>query len=59
MWEKFYEFLKFLDRKIEKNPEDFYFTIEMDLDLYKFCRDINFIPENGFFNFKGKSFGLG
>lgn len=59
MWEKFYEFLSFLDRKIEKNPKDFYFTIEMEQDLYDFCMSINFISETGFFNFKGKSFGLG
>ena len=59
MWEKFYDFLNFLNRKIEKYPEDDYFTIEMDLDLYQFCREINFISDNGFFKFRNKSFGLG
>ena len=59
MWEQFYEFLNFLDRKINKYPFDLHHTIEMDLDLYKFCREIGFMPENGIFKFKNVTFVLG
>lgn len=59
MWEQFYEFLNFLNRKINKYPFDLEHTIEMDLDLYKFCREIGFVSENGIFKFKNVTFILG
>jgi hypothetical protein len=31
----------------------------MEFDLYKFAREINFVSENGFINYRGKIFGLG
>ena len=48
----------FLDKKIQKYPNETYFTVEMDLDLYKFGIEVGFIPENGIIKFKGKIFGL-
>lgn len=59
MWEKLYDFMNFLDRKIQKYPLDSHFTVEMDLDVYNFGREIGFIPESGIFKFKGVTFVLG
>lgn len=59
MWERLYKFMDFLNRKIEKYPNENYFTIEMDVDLYHFANKIGFIPDNGIFKFKNRSFGLG
>ena len=55
MWEKLYDFMNFLDRKIQRYPH----TIEMDLDLYNFGREVGFVPENGIIKFKGVTFVLG
>ena len=59
MWEKLYDFMNFLDKKIQRYPFDLHHTIEMDLDLYKFGRDVGFVPENGIIKFKGVTFVLG
>ena len=59
MWEKLYDFMNFLDRKIQKYPFDLHHTIEMDLDLYNFGRKVGFVPENGIIKFKGVTFVLG
>ena len=59
MWERLYAFMNFLNLKVERYPEIEYFTIEMDVDLYQFCNDIKFIPDNGIFKFKNKTFILG
>ena len=59
MCEKLYDFMNFLDRKIHQYPFDMHHTVEMDLDLYKFGREVGFIPESGIFKFKGVTFVLG
>ena len=59
MWEKLYDFMSFLDRKIQRYPFDLHHTIEMDLDLYNFGREVGFVPENGIIKFKGVTFVLG
>lgn len=59
MWEKLYEFMNFLDRKIQKYPFDKHFTVEMNLDLYNFGREVGFVPENGIIKFKEVTFVLG
>jgi hypothetical protein len=59
MWEKLYDFMNFLDRKIQRYPFDLHHTIEMDLDLYNFGREVGFVPENGIIKFKGVTFVLG
>lgn len=58
MWYELYKYCDFLNKKIEKYPNENHFTIEMNLDLYKFAREINFVSENGYINFRGKTFGL-
>ena len=59
MWEKLYEYMNFLNRKIEKYPNETHFTVEMDLDLYKFASEVHFVSNDGYINFKGKIFCLG
>ena len=59
MWEKLYDFMNFLDKKIQRYPFDLHHTIEMDLDLYNFGREVGFVPENGIIKFKGVTFVLG
>ena len=59
MWERLYVFMDSLKNKIEKYPLEKMFTIEMDVDLFKFCNRIGFIPECGIFNFQGRAFVLG
>ena len=59
MWERLYKFMDFLNRKIEKYPNENYFTVEMDVDLYHFANQIGFISDEGWFTFQGKKFGLG
>ena len=59
MFERLYKFMDFLHRKIDKYPEEKYFIIEMDIDLYHFCVEIGFIPEDGIFKFEDKTFVLG
>jgi len=56
---KLYDFMNFLDRKIHQYPFDLHHTIEMDLDLYNFVREVGFVPENGIIKFKGVTFVLG
>lgn len=51
--------MNFLDRKIQRYPFDLHHTIEMDLDLYNFGREVGFVPENGIIKFKGVTFVLG
>ena len=58
MWERFYEFMKRLNRMIERYPLENNFEIEMEVDLYQFCNKIGFIPDDGYFNFQGKRFVL-
>ena len=58
MWYELYKYMGHLQRLIDKNPQEKHFTVEMDLDLYKFAREINFVSENGYINFRGKTFGL-
>lgn len=58
MWEKLYNFMDFLDRKISKNPNKYHFEIEMDVNLYHFANEIGFIPSNGMFKFGGRTFTL-
>ena len=58
MWERLYEFMKRLNRMIERYPLENNFEIEMDVDLFEFCNKIGFIPDNGYFNFQGKRFVL-
>ena len=48
----------FLDKKIQRYPFDLHHTIEMDLDLYKFGREVGFVSENGIIKFKGVTFVL-
>lgn len=50
--------MNFLDKKIKRYPFDLHHTIEMDLDLYKFGRELGFVPENGIIKFKGVTFVL-
>ena len=59
MWEKLYDFMNFLDKKIQRYPFDLNHTIELDLDLYNFGREVGFVPENGIIKFKGVTFVLG
>lgn len=58
MWERLYEFMKRLNRMIERYPLENNFEIEMEVDLYQFCNKIGFIPDDGYFNFQGKRFVL-
>ena len=51
--------MNLLDKKIQRYPFDLHHTIEMDLDLYNFGRDVGFVPENGIIKFKGVTFVLG
>ena len=58
MWWELYKYCEYLNKKIENTPWENHFTIEMDLDLYKFAREINFVSEKGYIYFRGKTFGL-
>lgn len=58
MWERLYEFMKRLNRMIERYPLENNFEIEMDVDLFEFCNKIGFIPDNGYFKFQGRTFVL-
>lgn len=58
MLERLYEFLNFLHNKVEKYPDEKHFTIEMEQDLFDFCRETDLIPANGIFKFEGKTFVL-
>ena len=59
MWYELYKYCDFLNKKIEKYPNEMSFTVEMDLDLYKFAKEVNFVSENGYMVFRGRVFGLG
>lgn len=58
MWYELYQFMDFLNRKIEKYPNENYFTVEMNQDLYDFGKNVHFIS-NGYISFKDKTFVLG
>ena len=50
--------MNFLDKKIKRYPFDLHHTIEMDLDLYIFGRELGFAPENEIIKFRGVTFVL-
>ena len=59
MWEEFYKFLQFLDRKKNLYPDENHFTIEMTQKMFSFAREIGFVSEDGYIRFNGCTFCLG
>lgn len=59
MWERLYDLMFYLNKKIELHPWERHFTIEIDVDLYEFCNKIGFIPDNGIFMYNDRTFTLG
>ena len=59
MWYELYKYCDFLNKKIERYPDEKHFTVEMDLDLYRFAKEVHFVTDDGYINFRGKTFCLG